>query len=152
MVVKYSKWPKYITTFSIPRSSKIYPNWDFWSEKITSGNPASQRTELNALCIVTDGNGMMAVRQTNLAYIYTYATDTHSMIWQFVCIVAWWHLNPRTNQECGSMVHDAVRHSSAEPTLSIRWRQPRLKQDTYIYAMQQRSWRPLYMQVDAGPS
>jgi hypothetical protein len=28
-----------ITTFSIQRSSKIYPNWDFWSEKKPSGNP-----------------------------------------------------------------------------------------------------------------
>jgi hypothetical protein len=30
---------KHITTFSIPRSSKIYPNWYFWSEKKPSGNP-----------------------------------------------------------------------------------------------------------------
>jgi hypothetical protein len=29
-----------IPTFSIPRPSKIYPNWDFWFEKIPSGNPA----------------------------------------------------------------------------------------------------------------
>jgi hypothetical protein len=33
MVVKYYKCPEYITTFSIPRSSEIYPNLDFWSEK-----------------------------------------------------------------------------------------------------------------------
>jgi hypothetical protein len=39
MLVKYSKLPDFITTFSIPRSSKIYPNWDFWSEKKPSGNP-----------------------------------------------------------------------------------------------------------------
>jgi hypothetical protein len=39
MVVIYSKWPKYITTFSIPRSSKIYPKEEFWSEKKPSGNP-----------------------------------------------------------------------------------------------------------------
>jgi hypothetical protein len=32
----------YIPTFSNPRSSKIYPNWDFWFENIPSGNPASQ--------------------------------------------------------------------------------------------------------------
>jgi hypothetical protein len=38
MIIKYSKWADYITTFSIPRSSKIYPNWDFWSEKKSSGN------------------------------------------------------------------------------------------------------------------
>jgi hypothetical protein len=31
---------QYIATFSIPRSSKIYPNWYFWSEKKQSGNPA----------------------------------------------------------------------------------------------------------------
>jgi hypothetical protein len=40
VVVQYSKWSEYITTFSIPRSSKIYPNWDFWFEKKPSGNPA----------------------------------------------------------------------------------------------------------------
>jgi hypothetical protein len=39
MVVKYSKWPEYITTFYIKNSSKIYPNRDFWSEKKPSGNP-----------------------------------------------------------------------------------------------------------------
>jgi hypothetical protein len=37
MVVKYSKRP---TTFPIPRSSKTYPNGDFWSENKPSGNPA----------------------------------------------------------------------------------------------------------------
>jgi hypothetical protein len=26
-------------TFSIPRPSKIFPNWDFWFAKIPSGNP-----------------------------------------------------------------------------------------------------------------
>jgi hypothetical protein len=30
MGVINSKWPKNIPTFSIPRPSKIYPNWDFW--------------------------------------------------------------------------------------------------------------------------
>jgi hypothetical protein len=40
MVVKYSKWPEFKKIFSIPRSSKIYPNWDFWSEIKPSGNPA----------------------------------------------------------------------------------------------------------------
>jgi hypothetical protein len=28
-----------IPTFSIPRPSTIYPNWDFWSENKPSGNP-----------------------------------------------------------------------------------------------------------------
>jgi hypothetical protein len=28
------------TTFSIPRPSKIYPNWGFWYENKPSGNPA----------------------------------------------------------------------------------------------------------------
>jgi hypothetical protein len=28
-----------ITTFSIPRPSKIYPNWDFGFENKPSGNP-----------------------------------------------------------------------------------------------------------------
>jgi hypothetical protein len=40
MVAEYYKWQEYITAFSIPRSCKIYPNWDFWSEKKPSGNPA----------------------------------------------------------------------------------------------------------------
>jgi hypothetical protein len=30
---------KNIPAFSIPRPSKIYPNWDFWYENIPSGNP-----------------------------------------------------------------------------------------------------------------
>jgi hypothetical protein len=29
MAVMYSKWPKNIPTFYIPRPSKTYPNWDF---------------------------------------------------------------------------------------------------------------------------
>jgi hypothetical protein len=33
MVVKYYKWPKFITPISIPMFSKIYPNWDFWSQR-----------------------------------------------------------------------------------------------------------------------
>jgi hypothetical protein len=37
--VKYSKWPKNISTFSNVRPSKIYPNWYFWFEKKPSGNP-----------------------------------------------------------------------------------------------------------------
>jgi hypothetical protein len=28
-----------ISTFSIPRPSKIYPNWYLWFENIPSGNP-----------------------------------------------------------------------------------------------------------------
>jgi hypothetical protein len=39
MAVVHSKSPKNITTFSIPRPSKIYPNWYFWFENIPSGNP-----------------------------------------------------------------------------------------------------------------
>jgi hypothetical protein len=39
MVVKYYKWPEYKTTFSIPRSFKIYQKWDFWSEMKHSCNP-----------------------------------------------------------------------------------------------------------------
>jgi hypothetical protein len=40
MTTKYTKWPLNIPTFSIPRPLKIYPNWDFWYEKMPSGNPA----------------------------------------------------------------------------------------------------------------
>jgi hypothetical protein len=39
MAVNYTKWPKNIPTFSIPRPSKLYPNWDFWSKNKPSGNP-----------------------------------------------------------------------------------------------------------------
>jgi hypothetical protein len=35
----FSKRPKNIPTFSIPRPSKIYPSWDFWFENKPSGNP-----------------------------------------------------------------------------------------------------------------
>jgi hypothetical protein len=41
--VKYFKWPlaiKHISTFSNPRPPIIYPNWDFWFENKSSGNPA----------------------------------------------------------------------------------------------------------------
>jgi hypothetical protein len=44
LAIKYVKGQKYpndknITTFSIPKPSKIFPNWDFWYENIPSGNP-----------------------------------------------------------------------------------------------------------------
>jgi hypothetical protein len=39
MAVNYTKWPKNIPTFSIPRPSKLYPNWEFWSKNKPSGNP-----------------------------------------------------------------------------------------------------------------
>jgi hypothetical protein len=46
MPIKYTQWlysivlkmTKYITTFSIQKPSKIYQNWNFWSEKKPSGN------------------------------------------------------------------------------------------------------------------
>jgi hypothetical protein len=38
MAVMYSKWPLNLPTFSIPRPSQIYPNWDF-VKNIPSGNP-----------------------------------------------------------------------------------------------------------------
>jgi hypothetical protein len=41
IAVIYSKVPQNIPTFSIPRPSKFYPNWDFCFEKITSGSPVS---------------------------------------------------------------------------------------------------------------
>jgi hypothetical protein len=36
---KLTKWPLNILTSFIGRSSKIYPNRDFWFENIPSGNP-----------------------------------------------------------------------------------------------------------------
>jgi hypothetical protein len=39
MAVKYSKLSSNVTIFSIPRPSKFYPNWDFWFENKSSGNP-----------------------------------------------------------------------------------------------------------------
>jgi hypothetical protein len=42
MSVKYSKCPKYISTFSNLRPSKIYPKGGFWFEKKPSGNPAKK--------------------------------------------------------------------------------------------------------------
>jgi hypothetical protein len=41
MYVIHSNWPYNIPTFSIPRPSMIYPNWDIWFENIPSGNPAA---------------------------------------------------------------------------------------------------------------
>jgi hypothetical protein len=43
MAVIYSKWLQNILTFSIPKPSKIYPNWNFWSENKPSGNPVRGR-------------------------------------------------------------------------------------------------------------
>jgi hypothetical protein len=40
MFIIYSKWPLNIPIFSISRTSKNYPKWDFWFENIPSGNPA----------------------------------------------------------------------------------------------------------------
>jgi hypothetical protein len=39
MTEKYSKWSNNKTTYSIPRPSRFYPNWDFWFENKPSGNP-----------------------------------------------------------------------------------------------------------------
>jgi hypothetical protein len=47
MAVKYSKWPNNIPT--IPRPSKIYPNWEFWSENIPSGNPVLAKVAYNTI-------------------------------------------------------------------------------------------------------
>jgi hypothetical protein len=43
MTITYAKWSlkfQNILTISIPRPTKIYPNWYFWYENIPSGNPA----------------------------------------------------------------------------------------------------------------
>jgi hypothetical protein len=41
MALKYLKWQLIIKTLSFSMPSKIYPNWDFWSENNKpSGNPA----------------------------------------------------------------------------------------------------------------
>jgi hypothetical protein len=42
MPEKYSEWSYNITTSSIPRPSKLYPNWDFWFENKPSGNPGEK--------------------------------------------------------------------------------------------------------------
>jgi hypothetical protein len=40
LIKKYSKWSQNITTFSVRRPYKIYPNRNFWFENKPSGNPA----------------------------------------------------------------------------------------------------------------
>jgi hypothetical protein len=45
MTIKCTKQLKNIPTLSIPRPSKIYPNWYFWFENMPSGNPAPLRNE-----------------------------------------------------------------------------------------------------------
>jgi hypothetical protein len=53
MASKYAKWPQnmpnshkiYIPTSSIARPSKIYPDWDFWLENMSSGNPGRKVSE-----------------------------------------------------------------------------------------------------------
>jgi hypothetical protein len=39
MSITYSKWSYNIQSFSILRPSKIYPNWYFWFENLSSGKP-----------------------------------------------------------------------------------------------------------------
>jgi hypothetical protein len=39
LAVKYYKCTYNIATFSIPKPSKIYTDWDFWFENIPSSNP-----------------------------------------------------------------------------------------------------------------
>jgi hypothetical protein len=51
MAVIYSKWPKNVPTFSIPRPSKIYPNWDFWFDNKPSGNLGLAQEFFNSLTI-----------------------------------------------------------------------------------------------------
>jgi hypothetical protein len=48
MSIKYSRGPENISTISNLRSSKIYPNWDFWFENKPSGNPDSNGCEIGA--------------------------------------------------------------------------------------------------------
>jgi hypothetical protein len=52
MAVIYSKWPKNIAIFSIPRPSKIYTNWYLGLENMPPGDPAAyveQQTENRGL-------------------------------------------------------------------------------------------------------
>jgi hypothetical protein len=42
MFVKYSRWPRNVSTFSNLRPSKIYTVWDFWFENKPSVNPDLQ--------------------------------------------------------------------------------------------------------------
>jgi hypothetical protein len=49
----YSKLPKNIPTFSIPRPYKIYTNWEFGFEIVPSGNPVLRyKVKLNNLYYV----------------------------------------------------------------------------------------------------
>jgi hypothetical protein len=38
-IIKYTKWPQNMPTSSIARTSKIYPNMNFGSTNMPSGNP-----------------------------------------------------------------------------------------------------------------
>jgi hypothetical protein len=42
--------------FSIPRSSKIYPNWDFWFENIPFGNPVSSASYIHNDCLFANNH------------------------------------------------------------------------------------------------
>jgi hypothetical protein len=65
MAIKYSKGSKNITTFSIPRPSKFYPNWEFlvWKQ---SGNPAQ-----NCLVISIDGLEMLSASIAELDRMFS---------------------------------------------------------------------------------
>jgi hypothetical protein len=52
MTIKYFKWRLTIPAFSILGPSKIYPNWDFWSENKPSVNPGVHYT-CSLRCLVS---------------------------------------------------------------------------------------------------
>jgi hypothetical protein len=43
MAIKYNN----ILFFSLPRATKIYPNWDFGFENKPSGNPATDKSHIS---------------------------------------------------------------------------------------------------------
>jgi hypothetical protein len=42
LATKQNKWPQNKPIFSVSRPCQMYPNCDFWSENMPSGNPASK--------------------------------------------------------------------------------------------------------------
>jgi hypothetical protein len=67
MIVKYSKLTEYLTTFSIPRSSIIFPNWYFgqkWNHLAT--------LEMNAVNVMDEVGCKLSLIRSLTEYAFEY--------------------------------------------------------------------------------
>jgi hypothetical protein len=77
MAVIYSKWPKEIPTFYIPKPSENFPNWDFGFGNIASGNPAVRAVFFAPFCLLKNECSLGASPQLKLrnSSIYFFSAE-----------------------------------------------------------------------------